>query len=100
MYQPCKRVDGWLSLPPRAAGHVLPVAGSAAVQHCLDRSVDTPSLELNRRLSCCSALDITHPIPDLTGYITEGQVFIDRPMHNKQVRLRNAFLVFASFFCP
>merc|ERR1719277_1691699 len=22
--------------------------------------------------------DITHPIPDLTGYITEGQVFVDR----------------------
>eukprot|EP01083_Nonionella_stella_P106071 305589_1 len=29
--------------------------------------------------------DITHPIPDLTGYITEGQIFIDRPMHNKQI---------------
>lgn len=29
--------------------------------------------------------DITHPIPDLTGYITEGQVFVDRALHNKQV---------------
>jgi V-type H+-transporting ATPase subunit B len=29
--------------------------------------------------------DITHPIPDLTGYITEGQIFIDRSMHNKQI---------------
>jgi len=29
--------------------------------------------------------DITHPIPDLTGYITEGQVFIDRGMHNRQI---------------
>lgn len=29
--------------------------------------------------------DITHPIPDLTGYITEGQVFIDRGLHNKQI---------------
>mmetsp|Transcript_7880 Transcript_7880/g.9024 ORF Transcript_7880/g.9024 Transcript_7880/m.9024 type:complete len:515 (+) Transcript_7880:27-1571(+) len=29
--------------------------------------------------------DITHPIPDLTGYITEGQVFIDREMHNKKI---------------
>jgi len=29
--------------------------------------------------------DITHPIPDLTGYITEGQIFIDRALHNKQV---------------
>ena len=26
--------------------------------------------------------DITHPIPDLTGYITEGQIYIDRKMHN------------------
>lgn len=30
-------------------------------------------------------LDITHPIPDLTGYITEGQIFIDRQLHNKGV---------------
>jgi len=29
--------------------------------------------------------DITHPIPDLTGYITEGQVFVDRQLHNKQI---------------
>lgn len=29
--------------------------------------------------------DITHPIPDLTGYITEGQVFIDRALHNKGI---------------
>merc|ERR1712050_28670 len=29
--------------------------------------------------------DITHPIPDLTGYITEGQVFADRPLHNRQI---------------
>ncbi len=29
--------------------------------------------------------DITHPIPDLTGYITEGQIFIDRQIHNRQI---------------
>jgi len=29
--------------------------------------------------------DITHPIPDLTGYITEGQIYIDRQMHNKGI---------------
>jgi len=29
--------------------------------------------------------DITHPIPDLTGYITEGQVYIDRQIHNRQI---------------
>ena len=25
--------------------------------------------------------DITHPIPDLTGYITEGQIVLDRTLH-------------------
>jgi V-type H+-transporting ATPase subunit B len=29
--------------------------------------------------------DITHPIPDLTGYITEGQIFIDRNLYNRQI---------------
>ena len=31
------------------------------------------------------SLDITHPIPDLTGYITEGQIFVDRQLHNRQI---------------
>merc|ERR1739845_263151 len=29
--------------------------------------------------------DITHPIPDLTGYITEGQIYLDRQLHTKGV---------------
>lgn len=29
--------------------------------------------------------DITHPIPDLTGYITEGQIVLDRPMHGQAI---------------
>jgi V-type H+-transporting ATPase subunit B len=29
--------------------------------------------------------DITHPIPDLTGYITEGQIYIDRNLYNKHI---------------
>lgn len=29
--------------------------------------------------------DITHPVPDLTGYITEGQIVIDRGLSNKGV---------------
>merc|ERR1719384_1039380 len=29
--------------------------------------------------------DITHPIPDLTGYITEGQVYVDRQIGNKGI---------------
>lgn len=29
--------------------------------------------------------DITHPIPDLTGYITEGQIVLSRALHRKGV---------------
>ena len=29
--------------------------------------------------------DITHPIPDLTGYITEGQIVLDRALHGQGV---------------
>ncbi len=29
--------------------------------------------------------DKTHPIPDLTGYITEGQIILSRPMHRRGV---------------
>ena len=29
--------------------------------------------------------DITHPIPDLTGYITEGQIFLSRELANKGI---------------
>lgn len=29
--------------------------------------------------------DITHPIPDLTGYITEGQIYVDRQLNNRQI---------------
>lgn len=29
--------------------------------------------------------DITHPIPDLTGYITEGQIVLSRQLHRKGI---------------
>ena len=29
--------------------------------------------------------DITHPIPDLTGYITEGQIVLDRQLHRRGI---------------
>ncbi|MCL2371970.1 MAG: V-type ATP synthase subunit B [Defluviitaleaceae bacterium] len=29
--------------------------------------------------------DITHPIPDLTGYITEGQIVLSRSLHQKNI---------------
>lgn len=37
------------------------------------------------RWSPGSSSDITHPIPDLTGYITEGQIFVDRQLDNRQI---------------
>src|SRR3989344_2799754 len=30
--------------------------------------------------------DITHPIPDLTGYITEGQIVVGRELHRKGIQ--------------
>ncbi|EHK01632.1 V-type ATP synthase subunit B [Candidatus Haloredivivus sp. G17] len=30
--------------------------------------------------------DMTHPIPDLTGYITEGQIVVDRDLDNQDIR--------------
>ncbi len=29
--------------------------------------------------------DLTHPIPDLTGYVTEGQIVLDRAVHRRGV---------------
>merc|ERR1712134_121042 len=29
--------------------------------------------------------DITHPIPDLTGYITEGQIYVDTQLHRRGI---------------
>jgi len=37
--------------------------------------------------------DITHPIPDLTGYITEGQIYVDRQLHNRQASDGNKLIV-------
>ena len=29
--------------------------------------------------------DITHPIPDLTGYINEGLIYVDRTMNSRNI---------------
>lgn len=42
-------------------------------------------LKPDRRLTLVHFVDITHPIPDLTGYITEGQIFVDRQLSNRQI---------------
>jgi len=47
--------------------------------------VNRNSLLLRRQCWPFICIDITHPIPDLTGYITEGQIFVDRQLHNRQI---------------
>ena len=42
--------------------------------------------------------DITHPTPDLTGYITEGQIYIDRQLHNRQVHAAYIAITKGPFF--
>ena len=54
--------------------------------------------EGNPYLTICVPADITHPIPDLTGYITEGQVYVDRQLHNRQVTIKNSFLIITVFY--
>jgi len=35
--------------------------------------------------------DKTHPVPDLTGYITEGQIILSRSLHRKAISPRSMF---------
>lgn len=44
--------------------------------------------------------DITHPIPDLTGFITEGQIYVDRQLHNRQVLFLPIATSFLFIICP
>lgn len=44
--------------------------------------------------------DITHPIPDLTGFITEGQIYVDRQLHNRQVLFLPIAASFLFIFAP
>lgn len=48
------------------------------------QSIIVKYLALHVNIICVLA-DITHPIPDLTGYITEGQIYVDRQLHNRQI---------------
>ena len=44
--------------------------------------------------------DMTHPIPDLTGYITEGQIVLSRDLHPKGVYPPIDALPCLSLFLP
>ncbi|CAL1137328.1 unnamed protein product [Cladocopium goreaui] len=65
IYERAGRVEGRLDL--------------RRINQAMDPSPSFPSSP------CPTMRDITHPIPDLTGYITEGQVFVDRALHNRQI---------------
>jgi V/A-type H+-transporting ATPase subunit B len=46
---------------------------------------DAPGTITQLQILTMPADDISHPIPDLTGYITEGQVVLDRTLDHKGV---------------
>lgn len=49
------------------------------------RIIDNPGSLTQLILLTMPDDDITHPIPDLTGYITEGQIVLSRDLHHKGV---------------
>jgi V/A-type H+-transporting ATPase subunit B len=54
----------------------------------LGDSVDAPVSFVTGRLAFVLTMpedDKTHPVPDLTGYITEGQIILSRPLHRKGI---------------
>src|SRR5258708_2061222 len=61
---------------------------------CLMMVCTLPSSGTELSNSCLTihVIDITHPIPDLTGYITEGQIIVDRNLAfcdvSRQIRNR------------
>jgi len=48
---------------------------------------DLPRRSFRRLLKCYGVVlaSITHPIPDLTGYVTEGQIVLDRELDRRGV---------------
>ena len=51
---------------------------SGRIRDCLGSVTQIPILSMPDD-------DITHPIPDLTGYITEGQIVLGRKLHRKSI---------------
>jgi V/A-type H+-transporting ATPase subunit B len=46
---------------------------------------DKPGSLTQQPILTMQADDITHPVPDLTGYITEGQIVLDRDLHRADI---------------
>jgi V/A-type H+-transporting ATPase subunit B len=53
----------------------------AAIYERAGRVIDRPGSITQIPILTMPGDDITHPIPDLTGYITEGQIILSRPLH-------------------
>ena len=49
------------------------------------RLLDTPGSITQLLIVTMPDDDITHPIPDLTGYITEGQIVLSRDLHRRGI---------------
>lgn len=88
IYERAGRIEGRKGSITQIPILTMPNDGNARIFICLAIIPCTMFHIMNRHcvksiLFC--PLDITHPTPDLTGYITEGQIYIDRQLHNRQV---------------
>ncbi|KAM0106335.1 Vacuolar ATP synthase subunit B [Aspergillus fumigatus] len=77
IYERAGRVEGRNGSITQIPILTMPNDGKQICEQILLRSLSSSVLTVS--------LDITHPIPDLTGYITEGQIFVDRQLYNKGV---------------
>src|SRR5438045_1894960 len=80
IYERAGRVEGRNGSITQIPILTMPNDGNYNLSLCLNYSMN-----LYPNLFYSFIIDITHPIPDLTGYITEGQIFVDRQLHNRQI---------------
>lgn len=57
----------------------------ASIYERAGRIMDKPGSITQMPILTMPEDDKTHPIPDLTGYITEGQIILSRDLHNKGI---------------
>ncbi|HHY37367.1 MAG TPA: V-type ATP synthase subunit B [Clostridia bacterium] len=57
----------------------------ASIYERAGRIIDKPGSITQMPILTMPEDDKTHPIPDLTGYITEGQIILSRDLHNKGI---------------
>ena len=89
IYERAGRIEGRKGSITQIPILTMPNDGNVSISGCLAILPCTSVLVIVNRhylkpIIFCPP-DITHPTPDLTGYITEGQIYIDRQLHNRQV---------------